>query len=226
MCIRKPQTRLIKFNMDSKKDTMIIFVILYHDQKFLQSWNLIFSFLLICIQTQLFADYVVPAVSEETVAKYELGLAAWTKRIEGCRTRERAARIIQNLKVSMCLVLMLPIMVKKFIYLSLNVFGCGIFPFFFFVANHEPQKSATSILIYHVMPHWVLNLTEILTSNLQIQYDFKETIETAKVISFQMEQSSLSQPQKTNSSRLPSQWGRIGKDRVNLHGCSKETFER
>jgi hypothetical protein len=61
--------------------------------------NLILDYASFWSQKALFSDYVIPAVPESSLSQYEKGLQACIPRIEGCRTRERAAQIICTLKV-------------------------------------------------------------------------------------------------------------------------------
>jgi hypothetical protein len=51
-------------------------------------------------QKQLFADYIVPAAPETSIAQYQKGLECCIDRIEGCRTRTRAEAIIKTISVS------------------------------------------------------------------------------------------------------------------------------
>jgi hypothetical protein len=50
-------------------------------------------------QTHLFCPYVVPRVSDDSIAQYELGLSSCIERIEGNRPRHVAEQIISNNKV-------------------------------------------------------------------------------------------------------------------------------
>jgi hypothetical protein len=51
-------------------------------------------------QNHLFAPYLVPQVSDDTIKQYEHGLRSCSPRIEGNRPRHVAAGIIANNQVS------------------------------------------------------------------------------------------------------------------------------
>ena len=49
-------------------------------------------------RNDVFVPYTIPALTAESVAKYQQGLASSVKHIEAMRTRERAKQIISSLQ--------------------------------------------------------------------------------------------------------------------------------